>query len=72
MITDSMNGKKIRAAYGPGDDGLVLNSGGNGIDYHLSATYHGDRDEFWVVGMKDGNEVERHNAKHIASIYWAD
>lgn len=72
MMVDSMNGKKIKQAYGPGDECLILNSGKNGIEYHLSAIYLGDRSEFWVVGIKEGNEVERHNAKHLASIYWAD
>lgn len=32
---------------------------------HLSATYHGDRDEFWVVAVcEDGSEV-RYNPKAL-------
>jgi len=40
-------------------------------DIYLSATYHGDRDEFWIVeiiGSKDTfkNRERRHNLKHVA------
>lgn len=37
----------------------------------LSATYHGDRDEFWVIQYLDMQEVARHNCKYIATIKWA-
>ncbi len=34
------------------------------------STYHGDRDEHWVVELKDGKEVARHNPRYIESIIW--
>ncbi len=34
-------------------------------------TYLGDRTECWFVGMVDGIEVARHNAKFVESIIWA-
>lgn len=37
----------------------------------LSATFHGDRDEFWVVLCKEGVEIARRNCKSIAQINWA-
>lgn len=37
----------------------------------LSATYHGDRDEFWVVREdSDGTELMRWNAKTLHAIEW--
>ena len=36
----------------------------------LSATYHGDHNEFWIVVEKDGKETERHNCKFVHGIVW--
>lgn len=36
----------------------------------LSATYHGDRDEFWVVEEFKGVEVARYNTRFIDMISW--
>lgn len=35
--------------------------------------FFGDHDEDWIllVDSKTGKEIERHNAKYIASIEWA-
>lgn len=39
--------------------------------FELSATYHGDRGEFWLlVKDSDGQEVERYNAKLLLGIAW--
>lgn len=40
------------------------------VDLHLSATYHGDHDQFWVVASKDGKEVARYSARSIQHIVW--
>lgn len=32
--------------------------------------YRGDRDEIWIVEVRDGKELSRHNVKHIESIVW--
>lgn len=44
-------------------------AGGNKT-LHLSATYHGDHDEFWVIESDDGKEIARHNCKQLSSIIW--
>lgn len=36
----------------------------------LSATYHGDHDEFWCVLVSGEEEVARINCKHVISIVW--
>lgn len=38
----------------------------------LSATYHGDHEQFWVVQTKDGKEVARYQARALDRIVWAD
>lgn len=60
-----MHGKKIRKVFLP--DQTELNG-----DMWLSATYHGDRDEFWIVSETDGVEIQRTNARHVETIIWAD
>lgn len=37
---------------------------------HLSATYHGDHDEFWVVRSIDGKELDRYACRHVDHIEW--
>lgn len=71
----NMNGKKIKLISWPDsgeETGRCLPSGDTYGELIFSATYHGDRDEFWVVQIKDGKEIGRHNARHIESIVWAD
>ncbi len=51
--------------------GRCLIAGAECGDLHLSATYHGDHDEFWIVQTKDGEEVSRHNPKFAETIRWA-
>jgi hypothetical protein len=43
---------------------------GRGRQLALSATFHGDRDEFWIVETIDGVEIRRWNAKAVAYIEW--
>jgi len=71
----SMHGKKIKRVDWPdsGEElGRHLPAGDQHGELTLSATYHGDRDEFWIVRTKDGKEVARHNARYAESIVWAD
>jgi hypothetical protein len=70
-----MHGRKIKFISWPDsgeETGRCLPAGEQYGDLTLSATYHGDRDEFWIVQTKDGREIGRHNAKYIESITWAD
>lgn len=34
--------------------------------------YMGDRTDEWILVMKDGKEIARHNVRFIASIKWAE
>lgn len=68
MNTD-MNGKGIKSIHW-GEAGSIHAEGEKTL--HLSATYHGDRDEFWVVESYAGKEVARHNCKSIGTIIWTD
>ena len=45
----------------------------NNVESALICTveYHGDRDEIWIVEVRDGKEMSRHNCKHVESIVWA-
>ena len=66
-----MDGKQVKEIWwlsANGDESLIAQGQRT---LYLSATYHGDRDEFWVIQYDDMIEVARHNCKYIASIKWA-
>jgi hypothetical protein len=70
-----MHGRKVRRVEftdGPsGDPDIWPNARGQTIEF--SATYHGDRDEFWLLLRDgDGNELERRNARHVERIVWEE
>jgi mannose-6-phosphate isomerase-like protein (cupin superfamily) len=65
-MNTQMNGKKIKCVTWP--DGEEIS--GPGI--YLSATYHGDRDEFWIIKEVDGKEVARFNPRFVDAISWDD
>jgi len=68
-----MHGKEIAAVFWPDTEtekGRTLKAGDGCDNLYLNATYHGDRDEFWIVQMKDGEEVARHNPRFVESIVW--
>jgi len=44
----------------------------DGVHLELSATHHGDHDQFWVVKKVDGREVARYSPRLIETIVWAD
>lgn len=50
---------------------IVSNNHGCG-QLELSATYHGDHDEFWVVEKNAGKEVARWNTRDLVRIVWAE
>jgi len=45
-------------------------SSGNGCALTLSATHHGDHDQFWIVLVKEGVEVARYNPRGVEHIRW--
>lgn len=73
MNTHTMNGKKIYQVWWPdtgNDNVLSIKTGRNRI-LELSATHHGDHDEFWIVVKNaDGKEIERHNTRYVETIVW--
>jgi len=73
-VNTEMHGRKIAAVFWPDTEtrkGCCLMVGHGCDDMHLSATYHGDHDEFWIVQTKDGVEVSRHNTRYVETIEWA-
>jgi hypothetical protein len=72
-MNTEMNGKKIAKVFWPDtstEQGIQLVAGSACDDLHLSATHHGDRDEFWIVQTTNGAEVARHNARYVTAIVW--
>ena len=72
-----MHGKAIKKIYfdgsGIGNEVVWLEAGdfpGVNRSLSLSATHHGDHDEFWVVEKLEGKEVARHSVRNIANIIW--
>jgi len=77
MNTDDMHKKEIKQVWWPDTDsekGRHIASDGE-THIEMSATYHGDHDEFWIVEYKAENgslhEVARHNPRYVESIVWA-
>lgn len=66
-----MNGKQVSRIWWNGDDCDKSMTAIGQRTLMLAATYHGDRDEFWVVQFENLVEVARHNCKYIATIEWA-
>lgn len=72
----SMNGKPIAAIYFSagvggysGNPERIRTIGDQQLS--LSATYHGDHDEFWVVRSVNGKETDRYRCSHVDHIEWA-
>ena len=78
MNTHEMNGKKIEIVYWPDSEsekGRSINQNDEML-LEMSATHHGDHDEFWIVQYKKINgeftEIARHNPKYVESFYWKE
>jgi hypothetical protein len=69
-VTVDMNGKQVKRIWwrGANGDASMFTEGQRTL--RLSATHHGDRDEFWIVQYEDMIEVARHNCRNIATIEW--
>ena len=68
-MNTKMNGKKVDSVVFSNGDTIRSQDGNNLV---LSATHHGDHDEFWVIATDEGEERARHNCRHIESIQWAE
>lgn len=66
----NMDGKLIAWVLWP--DGSKLTAEDD-IDLHFEGTYHGDRDEFWIVESDArGFELRRHNPRTVDSWEWVE
>ena len=65
------HGKEIKKIWFNGANGDQAISASDRTKLTMSATYHGDRDEFWVLVVDDGVEIAQHNCRYVASIEWA-
>ena len=68
-----MNGKKIDAVLWPDTEtekGRSIMAGYGCDDIFMHVASAGDRDEFWIIEMKDGAEVARHNPRYVETIQW--
>lgn len=70
-MDSSHNGRKVKRVWWNGANGDESLLASDSVSLVFVATYHGDRDEFWVVQSVGGTEIARHNARYIASIEWA-
>lgn len=72
-MNTSMHGKKIRSIVFSGESSYQIETivSGGLLQLELSATHHGDHDQFWVVKKFDGLEVARYNPRLIETIEWA-
>ena len=71
-MTINDNGKKIREIWLPGEENAFNHryQSKDGLELELSATYHGDRDEFWIVVKRGGVECSRINPRQVTEICW--
>lgn len=74
----NMNDKKIKVAYWPDRDNekdVQVKSEEEKILLKMSATHHGDHDEFWIVELQknkkgDWYEYARYNPRYVDVILW--
>ena len=63
----SLDGKQIQVITWPDQSILRANETDS---LTMSATYQGDRHEYWVILTRNGVEISRHNARFIETIAW--
>jgi hypothetical protein len=73
-MNTNMHGKKIEMIIFSGESSyqIMQIKSENGHQLSLSATYHGDHDQFWVVETlePEGREIARYNPRLIETIIW--
>ena len=60
------HGRKVKTAWLPNGDQI------NNVETDVVCIVdnRGDRDEIWLVVIRDGKELSRHNTRHVESIQW--
>ena len=75
-MNTELNGRPIATVWWPRDNsGPARHMNADpkqGHEIILSATYHGDHDEFWIVEKVNGVETQRHNPRYVETIIWKD
>jgi len=73
-MNTQMHGKKIARIIWTGENlwHSDIAADGEFKTLELSATFHGDHDEFWVIEREYGKEIARHNCRNISTIVWAE
>ena len=67
-MNTKMHGAKLKNVYWPNGELVIAD---DSTRLHLSATYHGDHDEFWIVQTnKHDMEVARYNIRYVESFAW--
>lgn len=70
MSLNDMNGKAVKAVMFPGS---LESCHGTNNTMTFESSYHGDRDEHWIVKRTaEGKEIARYNARLAESITWAE
>jgi len=71
-MTTNDHGKKISEVWVPGEGDAYNHryQSKDGLELELSATHHGDHDEFWIVMKRDGAETGRINPRQVTEISW--
>jgi len=71
-MTTNDHGKKISEVWVPGEGDAYNHryQSKDGLELELSATHHGDHDEFWIVLKRDGMETGRINPRQVTEISW--
>ena len=67
----SMDGRSVKSIFWPRENGEQKHAG-NGISMVFEIQNLGEYGIDWVVVYKDGEELERHNAKFLESIVWEE
>jgi len=66
-MNQSFNGKRVKKIWLTNTETITSDEDRKLV---FSSTYHGDRDEHWVVENLKGKEIARHNCKFIRTINW--
>lgn len=43
----------------------------DGCTLHLSATFHGDHEQYWIILSEKGQEVARYSPRGVQHIRWS-
>ena len=72
-MNTNMNGKLIsRIIFSPESSYQICELRSDGVrQLSLSATHHGEYDQFWVIEKEGGREVRRYNPRLIETIEWS-